>query len=228
MINDKITDIQRLIQLKPIVDNFVCDNVPVVSEIKKGILIKKYKEIDKLQLILTITFLIKNFCDMFNVVRNMNDTQIYECANILIDECPCYTFEDFICMFTIAKKNKLVKIYDRIDLQIILEILEKYEVIRGQENLKLIELEKQQEIENNRLIEIEREKSGEIADFGTLINEALSKVFKPSKNAKEHDREYEVKMKSLLKVQSEIKNSDTPDLQKLNFIQSEIDKLLKN
>lgn len=70
--------------------------------------------------------LVKDFCNSLNVVRNMNEEQMIEAASMLIEECGNFRLEDYVQMFQLAKRGNLVKVYDRIDLQVITEMLDEY------------------------------------------------------------------------------------------------------
>lgn len=70
--------------------------------------------------------LVKDFCNSVNVVRNMNDDQMIEAASMLLDECGNFRLEDYVMMFTMAKRGSLVKIYDRIDLEVISNVMDEY------------------------------------------------------------------------------------------------------
>lgn len=76
--------------------------------------------------LLFVSVLVRDFCGSLNVVRNMNEDQIIEAASMLVDECDNFRLEDYVMMFAMAKKGQLVKIMDRIDLQIITEIMNAY------------------------------------------------------------------------------------------------------
>lgn len=79
----------------------------------------------------TVIFLIvKNFCESLNVVRGMNEDQMIEAAGFLLDECHNYRIEDYVMMFSMVKRGQLVKILDRIDIQIIGQILTEYDRLR--------------------------------------------------------------------------------------------------
>lgn len=66
----------------------------------------------------------------------MNQHQIMEAASFLIDECPGYRIEDFVMMFTLAKRGKLAydgnkaRVFDRIDIQLISEFKDGYDYMR--------------------------------------------------------------------------------------------------
>lgn len=79
-----------------------------------------------------IFLLVKDFCSSINVVRNMNEDQMIEAANMLLDECGNFRLEDYLMMFAMAKKGKLAKLMDRIDLQVITSIADEYFEQRGE------------------------------------------------------------------------------------------------
>lgn len=85
-----------------------------------------------------VTLLVKDFCASLNVVRNMTEEQMIDAANMLVDECDNFRLEDYVIMFQMAKKGELVKIYDRIDLQLITDILDAYWVKRHEAGEKEI------------------------------------------------------------------------------------------
>jgi hypothetical protein len=70
--------------------------------------------------------LVKDFCGSLNVVRNMNENQMIECAAMLFDECGNFRLEDYVMMFKMAKQGQLVKIRDRIDMEVVSEIMDEY------------------------------------------------------------------------------------------------------
>lgn len=83
--------------------------------------------------------LIKNYCNSVNVPegKNMNEDQIIEAAGFLLDECDNYRIEDYVMMFTLAKRGKLEsgktgRIFDRVDIQLISDFKANYEQIRRQ------------------------------------------------------------------------------------------------
>lgn len=77
-----------------------------------------------------LMMLIYDFCRSVNVVRNMDEAQMIEAAGYLLDECGNYRIEDYVCMFAMAKRGLLVKILDRVDLQIIGQAALAYDAIR--------------------------------------------------------------------------------------------------
>jgi hypothetical protein len=83
----------------------------------------------KKKMLAVLVLLVKDFCGSMNVVRNMNEDQMIESAAMLLDECGNFRMEDYVMMFNLAKKGAFhpeVKIYDRIDIQVICNILDAY------------------------------------------------------------------------------------------------------
>lgn len=90
-----------------------------------------------------IFLLVRDFCNSINVVRNMNEDQMIEAAAMLIDECDNFRLEDYAMMFSIGKKGILVKIFDRIDISVITQMLDEYWKRRNIAVIKLEERERQ-------------------------------------------------------------------------------------
>ena len=90
----------------------------------------------KRKMIALLTFMIKDFCSSVNVVRNMNEDQMIETAVMLLDECGNFRMEDYLMIFTMAKRGKLIKIYDRIDIAVITQMLDAYWDLRHLEGIK--------------------------------------------------------------------------------------------
>lgn len=83
--------------------------------------------------------LLRNFCNSVNVPRdkNMNEDQMIEAAGFLLDECDNYRIEDYVMMFTLAKRGKLEvgktgRIFDRVDISLIADFKANYELLRQQ------------------------------------------------------------------------------------------------
>lgn len=73
-----------------------------------------------------LVILITNFCRSFNVVRNMNEDQVTECAMYLFDECRDFTLEDYVIMFTLGKRAKIGEVLDHIDIEVIASMHQQY------------------------------------------------------------------------------------------------------
>jgi hypothetical protein len=61
-----------------------------------------------------------------NVVRPMNETQIQDAAHMMVDECGDFRLEDYHMMFQMARRGQLVKIMDRLDINIISQMMDEY------------------------------------------------------------------------------------------------------
>lgn len=83
-------------------------------------------DLGKSKMLKVIFLMVKDFCSSMNVVRNMNEDQMIEAAAMLIDECGNFRLEDYVMMFQLGKRGELVKIMDRIDLQVITAMLDEY------------------------------------------------------------------------------------------------------
>jgi hypothetical protein len=99
------------------------DFLSVVKYPKISDLLKTEKQGDML---LYVSVLIRDFCSSMNVSRSMNEDQIVEAAAMLLTECGNFRLEDYTMMFAMAKRGQLVKIYERIDLSVITEMLDAY------------------------------------------------------------------------------------------------------
>lgn len=80
----------------------------------------------KKKILALLILMVKDFCSSLNVVRNMNEGQMIEAGAMLLDECGNFRMEDYLMMFQLAKRGELIKIYDRIDLQVISELMDSY------------------------------------------------------------------------------------------------------
>lgn len=80
----------------------------------------------KQKMLKVIFLLVKDFSGSLNVVRNFNEDQMLEAAAMLLDECGNFRLEDYVMMFQMAKKGELLKVYDRLDIQVISEMLDVY------------------------------------------------------------------------------------------------------
>lgn len=88
-----------------------------------------------------IFLLIRDFCSSINVVRNMNQDQMIEAAAMLLDECGNFRLQDYTMMFSMAKRGQLVKILDRIDISVIIQLMDEYWKLRNGDAEKLKERE---------------------------------------------------------------------------------------
>ena len=82
------------------------------------------------KMLAVLVLMVKDFCSSVNVVRNMNEDQMIEAAAMLLDECDNFRLQDYLMMLSMAKRGELVKIYDRLDIQILSEIMDAYWIRR--------------------------------------------------------------------------------------------------
>jgi len=80
----------------------------------------------KKKMLAVLVLMVKDLCSSLNVVRNMNEDQMLEAASMLLDECGNFRLEDYVMMFSLGKRGQLVKIMDRIDLQMISDMMDAY------------------------------------------------------------------------------------------------------
>lgn len=180
------------------------------------------KEIEKRGDVRTLlSALINDFCKSFNFAhgKNLNEVQTVEVAAIYLDEVEDFSIEDFVLMFSMAKRG-LIKdgdkdiIFDRIDIPILLKIKSIYTQTRWQEWDKMNEATLRK-IEGS---DIEVEKGGEnkwpevLERFKKLVAEAR----KDRQTQREHiERQFISKREQMIKELAEnAKNSGDLLLQK--------------
>lgn len=96
----------------------------------------------KKRLLAVLVLMVKDFCSSMNVVRNMTEDQMLETGAMLLEECDNFRMEDYLVMFTMAKKGDFypeVKILDRIDIQVISQIMDAYWLRRKRAGQELME-----------------------------------------------------------------------------------------
>ena len=141
-----------------------------IEVIKYPTITKLCQEHGKKSLRMAISLLVRDLCNSLNVVRNMNEDQIIEAAAMLLDECGDFRLEDYVMMFSLAKRGQLVNIMDRIDIDTIGKMLDVYwqkryqegqraqeQQIRGYEN-NLRKIEAEARAERSRVPATEKEK----------------------------------------------------------------------
>lgn len=108
-------------------------NIPVATLVAEN---------GKKEITMVLICLLRDFCDSFNVVRNMTEDQIIDAATMLRDECGDYRMEDYAVMLTMAKRNHLgVKILDRLDISTIGQVRAAYDAFRREGIAELTERE---------------------------------------------------------------------------------------
>lgn len=111
-------------------------NVLIPSGTPDYLLTVKFKTIGqqieiygKQTILKSLFLLIKDFAGTFNVVRNMTDDQMVDCALLLTENYKHtnYRIEDFVQFFQVAKTGRYGKVFDRIDAPMILELLDRFD-----------------------------------------------------------------------------------------------------
>lgn len=123
-------------ELTEIVSDLMPGGVPKFLEVVKYPKVSDLAIQNKPRTLLLISIMVRDFCSSLNVVRNMNEDQIIEAAGMLMDESDNMRLEDYTMMFALAKRGGLVKIYDRIDLQVISDIFDAYWIKRSNAAIK--------------------------------------------------------------------------------------------
>ncbi len=125
-----------------------------------------------------IFLLIANFCKSFNVVRNMTEDQMVECAVYLLDECRDFTVDDYVIMFALGKRGKLGNVMDHIDIEVIAEIHQEY-LAHRQAKFKVINEERKRAERQARGQEIKKQDpeaiDNAIQALKDLTNEMVNK-----------------------------------------------------
>lgn len=116
-------------------------NPSFISMIKYPMIRNLISEHGKKAMLKVLFLLIRDFCNSINVVRNMNQDQMIEAAAVLIDECDNFRLQDYTMMFSMAKRGQLVKIMDRIDISVIIQLLDEYWKVRNRVAEKFLEKE---------------------------------------------------------------------------------------
>lgn len=116
--------------------------------------------------------LVWDFCQSVNVVRNMTEGQMIEAAGFLMSECGNFRLEDYVLMFTMAKRGQLIKIMDRVDVPMIGQMLDAYWTYRDIEGKKLLEKEfSSYDNQINRAIAFPVSEKGQEFDFKGLVEQ---------------------------------------------------------
>jgi hypothetical protein len=97
-----------------------------LSMVKYPKVVDLVKEHGRMKIHTVLFLMVKDFCSSMNVVRNMNEDQMIEVAAMLIDEADNFRLEDYTIFFSMAKRGMLGKIYDRVDTQVISQLLDEY------------------------------------------------------------------------------------------------------
>ena len=98
-------------------------------------------EIGSEKMHMVMLLLVQDFCRSINVVRNMNEDQMIECSAMLLDEAGNFRLEDYVMMFTMAKRGAIGNIFDHVDIQVVGDIMDEYWKLRDEAGKRLQEQE---------------------------------------------------------------------------------------
>lgn len=73
-----------------------------------------------------IFLLVKDFCGSLNVKHNMSENQMIDVAAMMLDECGNFRLEDYLIMFNMAKRGRLVTIMHSVDITVISKMMDEY------------------------------------------------------------------------------------------------------
>jgi len=136
------TKLEAKMEFVGLVGDLMPAGIPAFLSMIKFPMIKDLvNEHGKKTMLKVIFLLIRDFCSSINVVRNMDQDQMIEAAAMLLDECGNFRLQDYTMMFSMAKRGQLVKIMDRIDISVIIQLLDEYWKMRNRTAEKLLEKE---------------------------------------------------------------------------------------
>ena len=100
--------------------------------------------IEKIHMV--VAALLKSFQDSLNLIRPMNDAQLFECSHALVmtTEEDQLSIEDLVLFFKGAKEGKYGRILDRLDQQTVFEMLEQY---RGERHRQYVRMKETRHLE---------------------------------------------------------------------------------
>lgn len=151
-----------------------------------------------------IANLLEDFNNSVNVVRPMNSLQITECAMFLITERHSLRLEDYVMLFAMAKRGKLGKIMDRLDIETISRFKEEYEAIRyahGERNSTIESGQKESLYE-------EPKNPAPVQDFSEILS-----IYKQKKL--EHRADFVNKLESRPNKAEEVRQKKIDNLRKM-------------
>lgn len=129
-----------------------------------------------------LVVLLTQFCNTFNVIRPMTAEQIVACASEILNTSTedYLSIEDLTIFFQGAKNGKYGKIYDRLDQQIIFEMLEVYRQQRHEQYLNI----KEEQHANLKALGPSFRSSDSVTEIKELFHQANLQYFKNSMNTK--------------------------------------------
>ncbi len=124
--------------------------------------------------------MLTDFCNFYNVIRPMSATQIVDCAFELINTSieDYLGIEDFTIFFQGAKNGKYGKIYDRLDQQIIFDMLEMYRQERHEKYMNI----KEEKESNYKAMGDNFRSCDDATELKDLFHQANLEYFKSNQN----------------------------------------------
>jgi hypothetical protein len=104
--------------------------------------LSRLRQRDKPALLKALSLLITQLGNSFNVGKNVDTLQVYECATLLAEKYWYLRLEEFVYVFKQARLGKYGKVYDRLDVQVISEWLSTYDT--GE---RLAEMERRRQVQ---------------------------------------------------------------------------------
>jgi hypothetical protein len=107
--------------------------------------LSRLRQRDKPALLKALSLLITQLGNSFNVGKNVDTLQVYECATLLAEKYWYLRLEEFVYVFKQARLGKYGKVYDRLDVQVISEWLTTYDT--GE---RLAEMERRRQVQQEQ------------------------------------------------------------------------------
>lgn len=207
---------------------------PSISQLKS--------EVGNANLHKLLIVLIKNYCSSVNVPegKNMNEDQMIEAAGFLLDECDNYRIEDYVIMFTLAKRGKLVmernrsitgRIFDRVDIQLISEFKSNYDLLRRQgedsireEELRIIEssVKADERDKPDEPDEVKKERWDKVLEtFKLMVEQGQKEREKEYKKKREEQQQRQMEMLDQMIEKAEKEGYKGPFVDLKRFIKKE-------
>lgn len=124
-----------------------------------------------------LVVMLTDFCGFYNVIRPMSADQIVSCAfDILSSSSEDFlSIEDLTLFFQGAKMGKYGKIYDRLDQQLIFEMLEIY---RQERHEKYVNIQEEKHANYKAMGSMTRSGADEMQEIKNLFHQANLQYYK--------------------------------------------------
>lgn len=182
---------------KNLIGNILCKNVLEIkknmlhlqSDYGKGYDLRKVlkqgtyilvlkKHMDPMDIAKVIAALLTDYCNSYNVVRNMSAQQIVDWAIEEVENLEHYTLEDYVVFFQQAKSGKFGQPFDRIDRGTVDSMFEQYHNERTAALRELIDARQHNNIPMERMT-----KKDAIDDKVLRLGDAINSVKNEWKNS---------------------------------------------